>query len=181
MAGAHAPECVRQDGGCVTERRPFDVAAYVRRSTSGRCFVCEFLRGAPNYEHITVAETEDAIAFLNRYPTLFGYVIVAPKRHVEQVTGDFAEAEYLELQRFIYRIAEGIRRVLSPERIYVLSLGSQAANAHVHWHVAPLPSGVPLEKQQYFALMHENGAIECNDAELRNYAAQVAHAVASLE
>ena len=37
------------------------------------------------------------------------------------------------------------------ERIYVLSLGSQQENAHVHWHVAALPPGVPYEDQQFRA------------------------------
>ena len=44
-------------------------------------------------------------------------------------------------------------------------LGSQAANSHVHWHVAPLPKGVPLERQQYHALMHENGIVAASDKE----------------
>ena len=152
-----------------TRRLPFDVAALVARSTSGRCFVCEFLSGNPDCVHTLVAETDAAVAFLSRYPTLFGQAIVAPKRHVEQVTGDFTEATYLELQRLVYRVAEAMRRVLAPERVYVLSLGSQAANAHVHWHVAPLPSGVPLEQQQYHALMHEHGAIDADPVELAAY------------
>ena len=146
-------------------RVPFNVSALVERSTSGPCFICEFLRGNPDYGHVAVGETESAIAFLSRYPTLFGYVIVAPKQHREQVTGDFSAAEYLELQRFIFRVAEATRLVLSPERVYILSLGSQIANAHVHWHVAPLPSGVPLEQQQYHALMHENGVLNVSHEE----------------
>ena len=135
-------------------RVPFDLEGLVRRSTSGRCFICEFLRGNPDYGHVGVYETSTAVVFLNKYPTLFGYVIVAPKEHREQVTGDFPEPEYLELQRLIFRVAEGIRRLLSPERIYILSLGSEAANSHVHWHLAPLPRGVPLAEQQFHALMH---------------------------
>ena len=155
------------------ERVPIEVDKLVQRSTSGRCFVCEFLRGNQDYEHIMVAETRDAIAFLNKYPTLFGYVIVAPKEHREQVTGDFDEAQYLELQKFIFRVAEGVRYVLSPERIYILSLGSQAANSHVHWHVAPLPRGVPLGEQQYHALMHENGVVQVAERELEQYAGRL--------
>lgn len=155
------------------ERVPFDVGAYVSRSTSGRCFVCEYLSGNPDYAHDTIAETDTAIAFLNRYPTLFGYTIVAPKAHLEQVTGDFSEDEYLELQRFLYRVAEAMRLVLAPERIYVLSLGSQAANAHVHWHVAPLPRGIPLEQQQYQALMHENGVVDASRADVVDYIAKL--------
>ncbi len=56
------------------------------------------------------------------------------------------------------------------ERIYILSLGSQSANSHVHWHVAPLPKGVPFEQQQYHALMHENGVIETTPEEMTDLA-----------
>ncbi len=35
------------------------------------------------------------IAFLNRYPTLYGYAVVAPHRHVEDVVGDLTPDEYL--------------------------------------------------------------------------------------
>ena len=155
------------------ERVPFDLATYVQRATSGRCFICEYLRGNPDYAHERIAETDTAVAFLNKYPTLFGYVIVAPKDHREHVTGDFSEDEYVDLHRFVHRVAEAMRRVLAPERIYVLSLGSQTANAHVHWHVAALPPGVPLEKQQYHALMHENGVIDADRAAVVDYVAKV--------
>ena len=155
------------------QRAPFDLEGLVRRSTAGRCFICEFLRGNPDYEHVAVYETSTSVVFLNKYPTLFGSVIVAPKEHREQVTGDFREPEYLELQKLIFRVAEGMRRVLSPERIYILSLGSQAANSHVHWHIAPLPRGVPLAEQQFHALMHEQGVVEVAERELVEYATQL--------
>jgi diadenosine tetraphosphate (Ap4A) HIT family hydrolase len=151
-------------------RKPFDLEGLVKRSTSGRCFICEFLQGNPAYKHHVVAETDAAIAFLAKYPTLYGYVLVAPKQHVEQVTGDFDENVYLELQSLIYRVSEAIRTVLAPERMYILSLGSQAANSHVHWHVAPLPHGLPLEQQQYYALMHENGVVDTTPEEMAKLA-----------
>jgi diadenosine tetraphosphate (Ap4A) HIT family hydrolase len=154
-------------------REPFNIEEYVARSTSGRCFICEFLSGNPEYQHIEVVATETNVVFLDRYPTLFGRVIVAPKRHLEQVTGDFELSECLDLQRLLYSSAEAIRHVLSPERVYMLSLGSQAANSHVHWHIAPLPTGVPFEQQQYHALMHEHGAIRASTDEFVAYARQV--------
>jgi diadenosine tetraphosphate (Ap4A) HIT family hydrolase len=49
--------------------------------------------------------------------------------------------------------------------VYILSLGSQAANAHVHWHVAPLPPGVPFEEQQFEALSWERGILDLSDAD----------------
>jgi diadenosine tetraphosphate (Ap4A) HIT family hydrolase len=155
------------------EREPIDLGLLSAAARSGRCFICEFLKGNPDFAHHEVARTASAVAFLNKYPTLFGYVLVAPLAHIEQVTGGFDEAAYLEMQRFIYRVAEGVRRILAPERLYVLSLGSQALNSHVHWHIAALPPGVPPEEQQFRALMHERGTIRVNDGEMRDFAARL--------
>ena len=158
------------------ERIPFDVSRLTKKDPT--CFICDIVAGNPRRkQHHILAETDYAIAFLNRFPTLFGYVLVAPKLHREQVTGDFEEKEYLELQRFIFKITECMRRLLAPERIYILSLGSQEKNSHVHWHVAPLPQGVPLEQQQYHALMHENGVIETTPEEMAQFAEQLRTAV----
>jgi ATP adenylyltransferase len=108
--------------------------------------VCEIVAG--RRPHRLVYEDDAAVAFLNRYPTLRGYTLVAPKEHREQATGDFSEVEYAALQRVVWRVGEAIRRALPVERLYVLSLGSNVGNAHVHWHLAPLPPGVPYEQQQ---------------------------------
>ena len=45
-----------------------------------------------------------------------------------------------------------------------MSLGSQQGNAHLHWHIAPLPPGVPYHQQQFYALMAENGVLQVDDA-----------------
>jgi histidine triad (HIT) family protein/ATP adenylyltransferase len=49
-------------------------------------------------------------------------------------------------------------------RMYCLSLGSQQGNAHLHWHVAPLPPAVPYDQQQFYALMAENGVLKVDEA-----------------
>jgi ATP adenylyltransferase len=68
------------------------------------------------------------------------------------VTADFSSDDYVALQRVIYKVGEAIRRSVPTERLYILSLGSQLSNRHVHWHLVPLPPGVPLELQQYGVL-----------------------------
>lgn len=124
----------------------------LRRRTAGICFICELLGGNPGFAHDIVYEDDHHVAFLNRFPVLLGHTLVAPKEHREGVTVDFTPAEYLELQGVVYRIGEALRKVVPTERLYVLSLGSQEANRHVHWHLAPLPPGVPFEEQQFRAL-----------------------------
>jgi diadenosine tetraphosphate (Ap4A) HIT family hydrolase len=119
-----------------------------------------------------VYEGERAIAFLNKFPAVYGYVLVAPKEHREQVTGDFTREEYLELQAVVHRVGEAVQRVVPTERLYVLSLGSQQGNRHVHWHLAPLPPGVPFEQQQLAAL-DTNERLDLSDAELADLAARI--------
>jgi histidine triad (HIT) family protein/ATP adenylyltransferase len=52
-------------------------------------------------------------------------------------------------------------------------IASDQGNAHVHWHLAPLPPGVPYEQQQYAALMAENGVIELSAEEESTIAARI--------
>ena len=157
-------------------RTPVDVAAYERRAKA-TCFVCAFLAGDPDYHHETVYEDEDHIAFLNRYPTMVGYVIVSPKAHVEHVIRDLTEAAYLRVMAVVRRVALAVEHVIEPERTYLLSLGSQTGNAHLHWHVAPLPAGVPYERQQYHALRLENGVVDIQPDAMADLACRIRAAI----
>ncbi|MFN2242734.1 MAG: HIT family protein, partial [Anaerolineae bacterium] len=110
-------------------RVPFDLAVYLEDVQKG-CFICHLIegdRGLP--PHHIIWRDKEAIVFLNRFPTVFGSVLVAPTTHREQVTGDFTLNQYLALQRIVYAVAEAVRNVLGPERVYILSLGSMQANA----------------------------------------------------
>jgi diadenosine tetraphosphate (Ap4A) HIT family hydrolase len=149
----------------------------LREELRGRCFICEMLAGNPEYQHHVVYEDERAVAFLNRYPSLYGYVLVAPKDHREQVTGDFSLDEYLHLQAVVHRVGEAICQVVPTERLYVLSLGSQQANRHVHWHLAPAPPGLPFEQQQLAAL-DSNMVLDLTRAEQADLASRLRDACA---
>jgi len=137
-----------------------------------RCFICELVRGNPEFRHHVVYEDEHTVAFLQRFQTLYGYVLVAPKEHREEVTGDFSLEEYLALQACIHRVGEALRRAVPTERLYVLSLGSQQRNRHVHWHLAPLPPGVPLEQQQLAAL-DTNERLDLSEEDFEGLAARL--------
>ncbi|MFF4409521.1 HIT family protein [Streptomyces sp. NPDC001404] len=140
-------------------RQAMDLDAYVARARTGPCFVCAFLAGEPDYAHETVFEDDEHVAFLDRWPTLPGKVLVAPKAHLEHVVRDLDEDAYLRMMRLVRIVARAVEQVFEPERTYLLSLGSQLGNAHLHWHIAGLPPGVPYEQQQHYALMTENGVL----------------------
>lgn len=142
-----------------------DLEAYEARVHAGPCFICAFLGGQEDHRHEVVLEDEDHVAFLDRYPTLPGKVLVAPKRHLEHVIRDLDEAAYLRLMRFVRLVAGAVEDVMPVERTYLYTLGSQQGNAHLHWHIAGLPPGVPYREQQFHALMAENGVLSLAEHE----------------
>jgi ATP adenylyltransferase len=155
--------------------RKYDPAE-VRRQLAGQCFICELIAGNRQFQHHIIFHDQRAVAFLSKYPQVYGYVLVAPIRHLEQVTGDLDEDEYLQLQRVVYRVGEAVRRAIPTERLYILSLGSQSGNAHVHWHVVPLPPGVRFEDQQY-SLLSKDEILDLDDEEIVALAQQLRDAL----
>jgi len=109
-------------------RKPFDLDGLVARTRSGPCFICELVAGNPDCAHHIIAEDEETILFLSKYPTQIGYALVCPKAHVEDLAEDLDEAAYLRLQAKVHRLARAIKMVMPVERTYVLSLGSQQGN-----------------------------------------------------
>ena len=145
-----------------------DIDTYVREvrtaADEGTCFICSIVSGERD-DHLMVFRDDVCVAFLAKWPTLLGYTLVAPLEHRTDVVDAFTADEYVELQRRVHRVGRAVSAAVPTERLYVLSLGSHQAVSHVHWHIAPLPPGIPYLQQQYFALMHENGYLDIPDAD----------------
>ncbi|MFD4131394.1 HIT family protein [Streptomyces goshikiensis] len=156
-----------------------NLEAYVDRTRRGPCFVCAFLAGHPDYPHETIFEDDDHVAFLDRWPTVPGKVLVAPKAHIEHVVRDLEEAAYARLMLVVRDVALAVESVCQSERTYLYSLGSQQGNAHLHWHIAALPPGVPYEQQQFHALMTEHGVLSVPPQETAEMAARLREAMAA--
>lgn len=151
-------------------RKPFDLQTYVADIATRPCFICSLIEGAPEAFHHVVSRDEEAIIFLSKFPTLPGYCLLSPIQHIEDIADGLSSDAYLRMQAKVHRLSRALKRVFGAERIYVLSLGSQQGNRHLHFHVVPLPPGVPLEKQQYHALMAENGVLEFTFEEMADMA-----------
>jgi histidine triad (HIT) family protein len=161
------------DGG---DGRWLDPESYAKQvladNRAGRCFICDLIRDA-SAEYV-IYKDDLCIAFLPKYPTLRGRVLLAPTEHRTQVVGDFTEGDYLAIQSRVYRLGRAISTAFPTERLYILSLGSNDAVAHVHWHIAPLPPGVPFMEQQFHALDIANGYLDLTRDELTAIAARIA-------
>jgi len=155
------------------QKVPFDTASYIAQIRAQKaCFICEIISGTQTDEHI-VFRDDVCITFFTRFPTLKGYTLVAPLEHRTDVVAGFTEDEYVAMQRRVQRVGRAIHACVPTERLYVCSLGSHQGNAHVHWHLAPLPSGVPYEEQQFAAMMLENRYLDLRPDELGDLAARM--------
>jgi len=161
-------------------RVPFDLDAYEQRvradADTGNCFICSIVTGERD-DHLVVFRDERCVAFLDKFPTLLGYTLVAPLEHRTDVVAAFTADEYGELQRRVHRVGRAVSAAVPTERLYVMSLGSHQGNAHVHWHVAPLPPGVPYREQQFAALTREHGCLDIPRNELVAVAARIRDAL----
>jgi diadenosine tetraphosphate (Ap4A) HIT family hydrolase len=151
-----------------------DMEAFHHNARTRPCFVCEVVAGT-NYrlQHV-VYEDDETIAFLDSYPRAYGYTLVAPKVHREQVTKDFTLEAYLSLQRVVFRTTEAVREEVGAERMYLYTFGSNQGIAHVHWHVVPLPPGVPYEDQQGAWAAWSKGVLDIPQEEMASLAARIA-------
>ena len=154
------------------ERYHPDMKTLHRGFQIGPCFVCQIIAKNAHPAYV-VYEDESTIAFLDKYPRQYGYTLVAPKEHLEQVTSDLSIERYLELQRLIYNLSEAIRAETNAERMYIFTFGSNQGNAHVHWHIAPLPPETPYEEQQMAAVSWRKGVLKIPEDEMIDLAARL--------
>ncbi len=150
-----------------------DMEDFHHKARTRPCFVCEVVAGTNERPQHIVHENDKAIAFLDSYPRAYGYTLVAPKEHRAQVTKDFTVEEYLDLQQFVYRVTEAVRQEVGAERMYLYTFGSNQGIAHVHWHVVPLPPGVPYEEQQGAWASWGRGVLKIPQEEMASLAARI--------
>jgi hypothetical protein len=95
------------------------------------CFICTMVQGEVRFAENIIYEDEGALVFLDGYPRAYGYTLVAPKEHREQVTGDFTMEEYIDLQQLVYQVTEAVRQEVSAERTSTPSAPTRATHTSI--------------------------------------------------
>jgi histidine triad (HIT) family protein len=78
-----------------------------------------------------IAEDEHHLAFLDIFPLAKGHVLVIPKKEIDYLF-DITSDEYLELWKFAQKVAKGMDKVITCERIGVAVIGLEVPHAHIH-------------------------------------------------
>ena len=157
-------------------RVAWDMESYLRRVRAA-CYVCELLGGNPEYAHHVAYRDDVAVVYLCKYPSVRGHLLVAPVEHREHVVGDFTEDEHAAFMRVVHRAGRALSATVETERLYLLSLGSQQGNTHVHVHLVPCPPGTPYDEQQLALLAESRGYLDLPEEEMAAIAAAVGDAM----
>ena len=109
------------------------------------CVFCDEATGRIAAEaSLLVVGGDTAIALLNKYPYSSGHLMVAPRRHVGELS-ELDPAEVIELHRLVVEALAALRRVYDPGGFNLgWNLGRIAGAGiadHVHQHVVPRWSG----------------------------------------
>ncbi|HEU4341629.1 MAG TPA: HIT domain-containing protein [Candidatus Binatia bacterium] len=104
------------------------------------CIFCDKFRAANPRDALVLAHTLHSVVMLNKYPYNNGHLLVAPRRHVKDLSS-LSPEEYADLNGILRRAVEIVRRGLQPAGINVgMNLGKCAGAGiedHLHWHIVP--------------------------------------------
>ena len=78
-----------------------------------------------------VAETDQFLAFLDVNPLAKGHVLIIPKTEVDYIF-DLDDELYAGLHSFAKRVAVGLKKAVSCNRIGVAVIGLEVPHAHIH-------------------------------------------------
>jgi histidine triad (HIT) family protein len=108
------------------------------------CVFCAILAGAAPAEPI--AETDDALAFMNANPAALGHVLVIPRRHAADIW-DLTPEDGLGVWSLAHRVAHAAREAFHPDGLNLFQANRRAgwqSVFHFHIHVVPRWNGDPL-------------------------------------
>lgn len=78
-----------------------------------------------------VAETDDAIAFLDIRPLKRGHTLIVPKVEVDKLF-DLPADTYKKVMDLAYQVGQAMEKTIPCKRIGVAVLGLEVPHAHVH-------------------------------------------------
>jgi diadenosine tetraphosphate (Ap4A) HIT family hydrolase len=129
------------------------------------CLGCDVVAGRVHPPGGVIREDAHWLLAHSVSPVLLrGWLVLVPKRHVEDV-GALTAAEALGLGPVVRAASAALQTALGAERIYVCSLGGPP-HVHVHFHLIPRHAGMPKGAWRVLATMwSDEQPWACSDEE----------------
>ncbi|GAB6158139.1 HIT domain-containing protein [Desulfotomaculum varum] len=113
---------------------------YIGKPPAG-CIFCEKLASREDQENLVVYRGDKTFVIMNLYPYNNGHLLVAPKRHVADIT-ELTDEELLELNKMTQFMVQALRQAFgNPHGFNIgINLGKVAGAGipgHLHVHIVP--------------------------------------------
>jgi len=112
---------------------------YIQGKKTRGCLFCGILKLSGKKDYL-VFQTEYSLCLLNIFPYNNGHLMVAPKRHVKDISG-LGNPEKLDLMNSLALAQKFLSKVLKPEGFNIgMNIGSVAGAGipgHLHIHIVP--------------------------------------------
>ena len=119
---------------------PWRMAYIEEGSKKPGCIFCDKLAAADGRANLVLAQTAHSLVMLNKYPYNSGHLLLAPKKHTNQLSALLRE-EYEDLCGSLRLSVDIVLKALKPGGINLgMNLGRCAGAGvedHLHWHVVP--------------------------------------------
>ncbi|MTI81554.1 MAG: HIT domain-containing protein [Firmicutes bacterium] len=113
---------------------------YIGKDQGSDCIFCDKLQSDADEENYVLLRGDKTFVLLNIYPYNNGHLLIAPKRHVGDMT-DLTDEESLELFQMTQKMVTMLRNAFNPDGFNVgANLGKIAGAGipgHFHIHIVP--------------------------------------------
>ena len=114
--------------------------AYIGSPKEAGCIFCDKAKDGDLRSSLVLAQTSHSLVMLNKFPYSNGHLLLAPKRHTNQLSS-LRSQEYWDLSQAFRRAVDTLSRALKPGGFNLgMNLGRCAGAGvedHLHWHVVP--------------------------------------------
>lgn len=113
---------------------------YVLGPKEQGCIFCNYPKENRDKENLILHRGEKNFVIMNRYPYNPGHLLIAPYRHVGDIT-DLTSDELLDIMEQVRSCEEVVRKVMEPDGFNIgINVGSVAGAGmedHLHAHMVP--------------------------------------------
>ncbi len=113
---------------------------YVSKGGGEECIFCIKWDRREDKKHLVLSRTDNSLIMLNRFPYNSGHMMVAPRRHVPELS-DLNELELKDLFKLLVKGIEVLKRVFAPHGFNIgMNIGKVAGagfEGHLHIHIVP--------------------------------------------
>jgi ATP adenylyltransferase len=118
---------------------------FIRSDKEDKCFLCiDRDNNIYDLDNLIIARQENNFVILNRYPYNSGHIMIAPYRHIGDIS-ETTEEERYEMMDMTIKAKKVLTKILNPDGFNVgFNLGTAAGAGvkdHIHMHIVPRWNG----------------------------------------